>query len=60
VLPPIEGLPSGDPAEDTRKYIAVLEEHIRLAPEQYYWIHRKYKDLPAPLPNYYEDLDAWK
>jgi len=60
VLPPIEGLPSGDPVEDTRKYIAILEEHIRLAPEQYYWIHRKYKDLPAPLPNYYEDLDAWK
>lgn len=60
ILPPIENFPSDDPVEDTRKYVAILEQQIRLAPEQYYWIHRKYKDLPAPLPNYYENLDAWK
>ena len=60
IMPPIEDFPSADPIEDTRKYVAILEEHIRLAPEQYYWIHRKYKDLPDPLPNYYADLDAWK
>lgn len=60
IKPPIENFPSDDPEEDTRKYVAILEEHIRLCPDQYYWIHRKYKNLPEPLPDYYADLDAWK
>ena len=60
IKPPLEDFPSDDPVEDTKKYVAVLEEHIRQCPEQYYWIHRKYKNLPEPLPDYYEDLDAWK
>lgn len=60
ILPPIEGLPSDDPVADMKKFVALLEAQIRLAPEQYYWVHRKYKDLPEPLPNYYADLDAWK
>lgn len=60
LLPPIENFPSDDPIEDTKKYLAILEEQVRLAPEQYYWVHRRYKDLPDPLPDYYADLDAWK
>ena len=60
LLPPIKGFPSDDPIEDAKKYVAILEDQIRLAPEQYYWVHRKYKDLPDSLPNYYDDLDAWK
>jgi KDO2-lipid IV(A) lauroyltransferase len=60
ILPPIEGLPSKDPVADTKKFVALLEAQIRLAPEQYYWVHRKYKGLPDPLPDYYADLDAWK
>lgn len=60
IKPPLENFPSDDAEADTRQYVAVLEEHIRLCPEQYYWVHRKYKNLPAPLPDYYADLDAWK
>jgi len=60
LLPPIKNFPSDDPIADTKKYVAILEEQIRLAPEQYYWVHRKFKDLPDPLPDYYADLDAWK
>lgn len=60
LLPPVESVPSDDPIEDTRKCVAILEDQVRLAPEQYYWVHRKYKDLPEPLPNYYADLDSWK
>lgn len=56
ILPPIEGLPSDDPVEDTRKYVEILERQIRLAPEQYYWIHRKFKNRPEPLPDPYADL----
>jgi len=60
VLPPIEGLPSDDAEEDTRKYIALLEEQIRRCPEQYYWVHRKFKNRPPTLPDAYADLDALK
>ncbi len=60
IKPPIENFPSDDPVEDTKKYVAILEEFIRLCPDQYYWVHRKYKNLPEPLPDYYDDLDAWK
>lgn len=60
ILPPLEGFPSEDPAADTRRYIEVLEQQVRLCPEQYFWIHRKFKDLPEQYPDYYEDLDALK
>ena len=60
ILPPIEGLPSGDPVEDTKKYIDVLERQIRRCPEQYYWVHRRFKNRPDPLPDAYADLDALK
>jgi len=56
----LEGFPSDDPVTDTKRYLAELEEHIRKAPEQYFWIHRKFKNLPEGYPDYYADLDALK
>ena len=60
LLPPFEDFPSDDPVADTKRYIDVLETHIRKAPEQYFWIHRKFKDLPDGYPDYYADLEALK
>ena len=60
LLPPFENFPSDDPVADTRRYNEVLEAHIRTCPEQYFWIHRKFKDLPDGYPNYYADLEASK
>ena len=60
LLPALDNFPSGDPAADTRRYVRLLEEHIRSCPEQYFWIHRKFKDLPEGYPDYYSDLDALK
>lgn len=60
ILPPLDDFPSDDPIEDTRKYIHVLEEHIRRCPEQYFWVHRKFKNLPEGYTDYYSDLDALK
>jgi Kdo2-lipid IVA lauroyltransferase/acyltransferase len=54
--PPFEGVPSDDPAADTRKWVATLEEHIRLAPDQYLWLYKKFKGRPAPLPDVYANL----
>lgn len=58
ILPPLENFPSDDEIEDTRKYVRVLEQHIRKCPEQYFWIHRKFKNLPDSYPNFYAELGA--
>lgn len=60
ILPPLDDFPGDDPIEDTKKYISVIEEHVRSCPEQYFWIHRKFKDLPEGYPDFYADLDALK
>lgn len=60
LLPAFEDFPSDDPIADTKRYIDVLEQHVRSCPEQYFWIHRKFKDLPDGYPDYYADLDALK
>ena len=60
ILPPLDNFPSADPVADTRRYNAVLEQHILTCPEQYFWIHRKFKDLPEGYPDYYADLEALK
>ena len=40
--------------------LKLLEEQIRRCPEQYYWVHRKFKRRPEPLADAYADLDALK
>ncbi len=60
ILPPLDDFPSDDAVEDTKKYVRVLEDHIRRCPEQYFWIHRKFKNLPEGYDDYYADLDALK
>lgn len=60
ILRPLEDFPGDDAAADTERYVKLLEERIRACPEQYYWLHRKYKNLPEGQPDYYADLDAWK
>lgn len=51
--PALEHFPSGDMEADARRVNAWLERQIRLAPEQYYWIHRRFKGRPAGLPDPY-------
>jgi len=60
IMPPLQNFPSEDLVEDTKQYVRVLEEQIRRCPEQYFWVHRKFKGLPDGYPEYYADLDAAK
>ena len=55
--PPLEDLPSGDTTHDTTRLISVLERFIRECPEQYFWIHRKFRGRPAELPDAYAEKD---
>ena len=45
--PAIENFPSGDNAQDAIAINRVIEQAIEEAPEQYMWIHRRFKTQPG-------------
>ena len=51
--PPLTGLPSDDPVKDTARLMKAMEDHIRTCPEQYAWMHRRFKDRPDGYPDIY-------
>lgn len=51
--PELENFPSDDPIADTARFGALLEAQIRDHPEQYLWIHRRFKGLSPDYPSYY-------
>ena len=50
---PMEGLPSRDVATDTARVNAALETMVREAPEQYLWVHKRFKTRPPGAPPVY-------
>ncbi|NIB41729.1 LpxL/LpxP family Kdo(2)-lipid IV(A) lauroyl/palmitoleoyl acyltransferase [Pseudomaricurvus alkylphenolicus] len=46
VHPPLEEFPSGDDLTDVCRVNAFFEEQIRKKPEQYLWVHRRFKTRP--------------
>jgi len=52
-IAPLDAFPTNDAVADTRRIVALLEDYIRLAPEQYLWIYKKFKRRPPPLPDPY-------
>jgi Kdo2-lipid IVA lauroyltransferase/acyltransferase len=44
--PILEGFPSGDDVADATRINALIEQEIRRHPEQYLWIHRRFKTRP--------------
>lgn len=45
--------PSGDETADARRMNAFLEEQIPRIPEQYYWVHKRFKTRPEGEPSVY-------
>lgn len=46
ILPALENFPSGDDAQDTLAVNHAMEQMIRYAPEQYLWVHKRFKHMP--------------
>jgi len=46
LLPALEGFPGTDIEEDTRRLMALIESRVRRQPEQYLWVHRRFKTRP--------------
>ena len=50
---PLENFPGPDACEDVRRFNALLEMQILKVPEQYLWMHRRFKGLSPDYPDYY-------
>tara|TARA_R110000751_G_C13794926_1_gene482898 strand:+ start:17539 stop:18471 length:933 start_codon:yes stop_codon:yes gene_type:complete len=48
VLPGLENFPSGDDNYDVTRVNQMIEKMIMLAPEQYLWMHKRFKTRPDP------------
>ncbi len=51
--PAWENYPTDDVEADTRRMNAFLEDRIREMPEQYFWVHKRFKTRPQGEPSLY-------
>ena len=47
IQPPLENFPSGDDRADAIRTNKIIEKNIMRAPEQYMWLHRRFKTRPV-------------
>ncbi len=53
ILPALENFPTKDAAADAARINRLIEEHVRLAPEQYFWVHKRFKARGEGYPEVY-------
>lgn len=54
VYPAWEDFPGPDAATDARRMNAFIEECVAAMPEQYYWMHKRFKTRPPGEPRFYD------
>lgn len=54
VYPPLAEFPSGDDLTDATRINRLVEHHIRQCPEQYLWVHRRFKTRPPGEASLYD------
>jgi len=45
LLPELDNFPSKDVLSDTNRLNSLIEDAIKIYPEQYLWVHRRYRDV---------------
>jgi KDO2-lipid IV(A) lauroyltransferase len=53
LYPAWTGFPSGDDHADARRMMAFIEERVLEMPEQYFWLHKRFKTRPEGEPRFY-------
>jgi KDO2-lipid IV(A) lauroyltransferase len=51
--PAFDHFPGVDAVLDVERFNALLQAQILKVPEQYLWMHRRFKGLSEDYPNYY-------
>ncbi len=54
IQPALAGFPSDDPAVDALRFNRLIEAQIERVPDQYLWIHRRFKGTTPDYPDYYK------
>jgi len=53
ILPALENFPTADGAADAVRINQLIEEYVRRAPEQYFWVHKRFKARGPGYPEVY-------
>ena len=53
LYPPWSDFPSGDDVRDARRMMAFVEERVLEMPEQYFWLHKRFKTRPEGQQRFY-------
>ena len=53
ILPALENFPTADGAADAVRINQLIEEYVRHAPEQYFWVHKRFKARGPGYPEVY-------
>ena len=53
VQPALDNFPSGDDLVDATRINKIIEDAVRQAPDQYLWVHRRFKTRPEGEPSVY-------
>jgi Kdo2-lipid IVA lauroyltransferase/acyltransferase len=53
LYPAWRDFPSGDELADARRVMAFVEERVREMPEQYFWLHKRFKTRPPGEARFY-------
>ena len=53
IQPALEDFPTENPQQDTQRLNDIIERWAREAPEQYNWLHRRFKDRPGDEKRFY-------
>jgi KDO2-lipid IV(A) lauroyltransferase len=51
--PPLADFPGGDALADATRMNAAIEQAVRAHPEQYFWVHKRFKTRPPGEPPFY-------
>ena len=56
--PPLALIRTGDPERDVREntalFAAAIERHVRANPDQWLWVHKRWRTRPAGEPDFYD------
>jgi Kdo2-lipid IVA lauroyltransferase/acyltransferase len=51
---PLNNFPTDNIEQDTKRIMGIVEESVLLAPEQYLWVHKRFKNRPPGEPKIYQ------